>query len=359
VERGASDGRGPAERTDDYLDVETSGADAAATVGGPADPRAGSTDRGRPTLAGAPPPAPLPEDTAEAAATARTAADAAGVVIADLHGTDELDAASALLDVVWGRPDEAGAVLGREALAAIVHAGGQVSGARRGDRLVGVTAAFLGRTDDGRPFLHSHVTGVPATDAGAGVGAALKWYQRAWCLARGLDEVRWTFDPLIRRNVAFNLVRLGAQVGDYLEDAYGPMPDERNAGLPTDRLVARWPLTSPRVGAAASGRSATPDVDALRRSGAEVALDEAAGGHPHLVVTDAPRVLVRVPADIEGVRARDPELALAWVAAVREALGGPLRRGARISGATRDGWVVVTSGDRVTDLREGTEAGRP
>jgi predicted GNAT superfamily acetyltransferase len=294
-------------------------------------------------------------DAADARAAARDVADdaarRAGVEVVDLHGARDLAAASSLFDAVWGRPGTAGAVLGVEALTAIAHAGGQVSVARADGEVVGASAAFVGRADDGTPFLHSHVTGV-LPGAAAGTGAALKWHQRAWCLDRGIDEVRWTFDPLIRRNLAFNLVRLGAQVDGYLEDAYGPMPDERNAGLPTDRLVARWALSSPRVVAAAGGRGASPDVDALRRSGAEVVLEVSPDGSPHLTVTSAPRLLVRVPEDVESLRRTDPELAFAWVAAVREALGQPLQRGARVSGATRDGWIVVTSGDRVTDLRD-------
>jgi predicted GNAT superfamily acetyltransferase len=303
-----------------------------------ADPGAADPDAGGPT------------------AVADAAARRAGVEVVDLHHARDLDAASTLFDAVWGRPGTAGAVLGVEALTAIAHAGGQVSVARLDCEVVGATAAFLGRADDGTPFLHSHVTGVlPA--APAGTGTSLKWHQRAWCLDRGIDEVRWTFDPLIRRNLAFNLVRLGAQVDRYLEDAYGPMPDDRNAGLPTDRLVARWALTSPRVAAAAAGRTASPDVDALRRSGAEVAVDEATDGGPRVSPTGAPRVLVRVPTDVETMRRTDPDLALAWVDAIRETLGAALRRGARVSGATRDGWIVVASGDRVTELRD--QGGRP
>lgn len=300
-----------------------------------------------------PPPA---DDRAveDAVRVAEDAARTADVRIVDLHDTAGFAAASALLDAVWGRPGEAGAVLPPEALAAIAHAGGQVSAAVRGDELVATTAAFLGRSDEGLPFLHSHVTGVVGDVTGRGIGLALKWYQRAWCLRRGIDEVRWTFDPLIRRNVAFNLVRLGAQVDGYLEDAYGRMPDVRNAGLPTDRFVARWPLHSPRVAGAAAGRTASPDVDALRRSGAEVVLDELDDGTPHVTVTDAPRRLVRVPPDIEQLRLTDPDLALAWAVAVRTTVGAAVQAGDRVTGATRDGWLVLAARDRVTEL-----TGRP
>jgi predicted GNAT superfamily acetyltransferase len=292
-------------------------------------------------------------DDEVARAAHRVAADAAraaDIEVRELHDHDALRAASALFDAVWGRPGEAGAVLVPEALAAIAHAGGQVTGAYRDRELVGATAAFLGRDGTGAGFLHSHVTGVLEDAAAGGVGSALKWHQRAWCLARGIGEVRWTFDPLIRRNVAFNLVRLGAQVAGYLEDAYGRMPDARNAGLPSDRLVARWALTSPRVVGAAAGRTASPDVDALQRSGAEVALAELDDGTPHVTFVEAPRRLVRVPTDIERLRVTDPDLALAWAVAVRTALGGPIVAGARVTGATRDGWLVLAVSEGVTEL---------
>lgn len=301
-----------------------------------------------------PAPATPGEDPAVAAAT-RVAADAAehaAVRLVDLHDHAHLVAASALFDAVWGRPGEAGAVLGPEALAAIVHAGGQVTGAWYDDELVGATAAFLGRTDDGTMTLHSHVTGVLDDASSAGVGAALKWHQRAWCLTRGIGEVRWTFDALIRRNVAFNLIRLGAQVVGWLPDAYGRMPDRRNAGLPTDRLVASWRLTSPRVEAAASGRTASPDVDALRHAGAAVALDELPDGTPHVTFVDAPRRLVRVPPDVERLRVTDPDLALTWAVAVRSTLGEAIGGGARVTGATRDGWLVVAEAGGVAELHD-------
>lgn len=292
-----------------------------------------------------------PTDDARAAAVvAVETAGRAEVELTEVHGSAMFGEVSALFDAVWGRPGEAGAVLGPEALTAIAHAGGQVSAAIRDGRLVGATAAFLGRTDEGRTFLHSHVTGVSEAAVASGVGTALKWHQRAWCLARGIDEVRWTFDPLVRRNVVFNLLRLGAQVNGYLEDAYGPMPDRRNAGLPTDRLLAAWLLTSPRVRAAASGRAAAPDVQALLRSGAEVVLDEDGSGAPRVAASPAPRRLVRVPSDIEQLRVEDTDLAAAWSRAHRTTVGGALAAGARVTGATRDGWLVVSQGDRVAEL---------
>ena len=286
----------------------------------------------------------------EALATAEAAATRADIVLTEVHDHLGATAAATLLDEVWSRTT--GNVLSPEALIAIGHAGGQVTLATRDGELVGVTAGLLGRDhDDGHAFVHSHVTGVAAAATGTGVGRALKWHQRRWCLARGITEVRWTYDPLVRRNAVLNLVHLGAQAIRYEQDVYGPMSDARNAGFPTDRLLVSWDLTSPRTRTAASGRSAAPDVDALRRAGAEPLLS-AVDDRPTRHDTDAPRRLVQVPADIESLRREDPDLALAWAAALRSTLGHALGLGLRVSGFSREGWYVLAADRAVDELAQ-------
>jgi predicted GNAT superfamily acetyltransferase len=289
---------------------------------------------------------------ADAQRTAARAAAAAGIGIDEVHDHRLAATASDLLDAVWSR--ETGSVMSPEALIALAHAGGQVTVARSDDGTVlAATAAFLGRdADTGAPFLHSHVTGVLPGQAGRGIGTALKWHQRAWCLARDITEVRWTFDPLVRRNAVLNLVILGAQVARYDRDVYGPMADARNAGLPTDRLVASWVLDAPRVRAAATGRPASPDLDGLRRAGAEPVLSVGPDDAPRHHDVEVARRLVQVPADIESLRTRDRDLAVAWADAIRRALGDPLTAGARVGGLTRDGWYVVTTAGGVAELTD-------
>jgi predicted GNAT superfamily acetyltransferase len=286
----------------------------------------------------------------EATATAHAAAEKASVVLDDIHDHHGADEASQLFDRVWQRAQ--GSVLSQEALIAISHAGGQVTLASREGRVVGATAALLGRDHrSGQRFLHSHVTGVHADEVGTGIGRALKWYQRLWCMERGIDEVRWTFDPLVRRNAVLNLVLLGARATAYELDVYGPMDDQRNAGLPTDRLVASWELSAPRTQAAAKGRAAAPDVDALVRAGAEPLL-VAEDDEPQVRSTSVARRLVQVPADIESIRARDRDLGAAWANAVRATLGAAMREGARVTGITRDGWYVLAPPAGVSELAD-------
>jgi predicted GNAT superfamily acetyltransferase len=288
----------------------------------------------------------------QAAALAAEAAARARVRVVDLHELEDLRAASRLFDHVWGREGSAGAVMAPEALTALAHAGGQVSGAFDGDELVGATAAFVGVFTDGEVRLHSHVTGVVPDATGRGVGRALKLHQRAWCLDRGIRHVRWTFDPLVRRNAAFNLISLGARAISYEHDVYGPMADARNAGLPTDRLVADWDLEGPRVRAAVSGRAAEPDVTAVHRAGAEPVLRAADDGTPVSTPSDAPRRLVQVPPEIESIRLAVPELAVEWAEAIRVHLGGAMAAGFRVTGFSREGWYLLAAGNRTEELAE-------
>ena len=295
--------------------------------------------------------APVDEDVGPAGALAVEAAQSAGVSVRDLHTPAEAAEASALFDRVWGREGEHGAMMPREALLALAGAGAQVTGAFDGG-LVGATVAFVGLSTDGTVHLHSHITGVVPEATGRGVGRALKLHQRAWCLQRGITTVRWTFDPLVRRNAVFNLVGLGAQAVAYEPDRYGTVDDARNVGQPTDRLLAAWDLTGPRVRAALSGRAPEPDVAAVRRSGAEVVVDIDADDAPVVAHSEAPRRLVRVPADIEALRVRDPDLARRWSRVVREHLGGAMDAGMRVTGMTRDGWYLLAAPTGVQELAE-------
>lgn len=164
--------------------------------------------------------------------------------IANLHEIDHFAELSTLLDRVW--TDTRGVMVQTALLRAFEYAGGYVAGAFEGGRLVGGSVGFLAR-DPSKLYLHSHVTAVDPAAQNRGIGTALKTHQREWCLERQIDEVRWTFDPLVRRNAVVNLNKLGATVIAYEEDHYGPMPDDLNAGDPSDRFMASWDLRSERV----------------------------------------------------------------------------------------------------------------
>ncbi|WP_329519117.1 GNAT family N-acetyltransferase [Spirillospora sp. NBC_01491] len=258
--------------------------------------------------------------------------------VRELRELDELEALHRLIGDIW-RPAPGAEPIQVEMLRALAHAGNYVAGAFSGDgRMVGLSVAFL--ADPPGVALHSHITGAVG---GRGVGLALKLHQREWALARGLSRITWTYDPLVRRNAYFNLVKLGARPGEYLPSFYGTIEDSINAGDETDRVLAVWPLPDPRVVAATRGEHVPVPVP----DDAATALGEK-DGWPVRGGTDASTLLVAVPEDIEGLRRSAPEAARAWRTAVRDVLGGLLDDGARVTGFHRRTSYVVERSEGTT-----------
>src|SRR5579884_1060820 len=131
--------------------------------------------------------------------------------------------------------------------------GGQVFGAFDGTRMIGFCVAIPGMKAGGHAYLHSHMLGVLPEYRNSGVGRMLKLEQRRDALARGIELMEWTFDPLEIKNAYFNIERLGAIVRRYVFNQYGATTSPLHGGLPTDRCVAEWWLSSPRVDAILAG----------------------------------------------------------------------------------------------------------
>ncbi|MFD7063508.1 GNAT family N-acetyltransferase [Streptomyces sp. NPDC059906] len=234
--------------------------------------------------------------------------------IRELHTMEDLEAVSLLYADIWGT-EPANTPLSAEIMRALSHAGNYVAGAYEDSQLVGASVAFYG--DPVGTCLHSHITGAAQ---GRGVGLALKLHQRQWALARGLQRITWTYDPLIRRNAYFNLVKLGARPEEYLTSFYGAMDDAINGGDESDRVLAAWNLT------------AQSDPPALELPAGAVHGVRNHEGRPETGTTDAGTVLIDLPDDIEALRRTDPGAARAWRLAVRHTLGGLLADGARVVG---------------------------
>ncbi|MDH2424329.1 GNAT family N-acetyltransferase [Sphaerisporangium sp. TRM90804] len=269
-------------------------------------------------------------DAQEAARQYEAAARRCGVQVRELRELAEFELVFALFDDIW-KAEPGNAPISVELMRAFSHSGNYVTGAFDGTTMVGASVAFL--ADPPGRALHSHVTG---TTVGRGVGFALKLHQRAWALARGLDRVSWTFDPLVRRNAYFNITKLGGRPEAYLPAFYGAMEDLINAGDESDRLLLAWRLGEPHVAAACSGAARPPRVP----PGAVVALaDErdlpVAGG------TRGRVLLVATPHDVEALRRAAPAAAKAWRYAVRDVLGGLIGDGARVTGFTTDGRYIL------------------
>ncbi|MFD9939917.1 GNAT family N-acetyltransferase [Nonomuraea sp. NPDC059023] len=243
--------------------------------------------------------------------------------IRELHDRREFAELHRLFDDIW-QPEPGNPPVTVELMKVFSHTGGYVAGAYRDGELVGGSVGILAAGGT----LHSHVTGALP---GQGIGLPLKRHQRDWALARGITKISWTFDPLVRRNARFNLVKLGARPEEYLEDFYGVMVDAINEGDRSDRLLAVWRLDE----------AAAPYP--IENATAGVAERD---GMPVVGPVEGPVVLVATPRDIETLRRENPEAGKAWRMALREVLGGLMGEGARVVDFTDRGEYVLKLSER-------------
>jgi len=173
------------------------------------------------------------------------------IVVRPLVEIDEMRAAMDLQRRIWGYSESD--IVPDQMFVVARESGGQVLAAFDGDSPIGFALAFAA-FHDGKPYLHSHMVGVLPKFQNRGVGRLLKLAQRDNALARGINLIEWTFDPLQLKNAHFNLSKLGVIVRRYIPNLYGRTSSPLHAGLPTDRLVAEWWLTSPQALNALNGK---------------------------------------------------------------------------------------------------------
>jgi predicted GNAT superfamily acetyltransferase len=262
----------------------------------------------------------------------------AAVVIRPLSSLDDYRECVQLQEETWGHGFSERVPMA--ILKVSQRLGGVVAGAYDWDaRLVGFVFGMTG-WEDGRPVHWSDMLAVRPDMQGSGVGRMLKEHQRQQLTAQGVELMYWTFEPLESRNAHLNLARLGAVVREYARDMYGDTDSPLHQGIGTDRLIARWEMTSDRV----QHRLATggPGVTTLPAA-TERALDVAdpsaeitAPGDPKLNLT-APWVAVSIPDAIQKAKELSQELAASWRYTTRTTLTHYLDRGYEVRELVREG----------------------
>jgi predicted GNAT superfamily acetyltransferase len=158
--------------------------------------------------------------------------------IREIRSIEELHAVEQLQRDVWGVGELE--VLPAIHMIAAREVGAIILGAFDGADLAGFAYGFPGFEGEHR-VIHSDMLAVREVHRDRGLGRALKLAQRDAALARGVDRITWTFDPLQTRNAYLNFVRLGVIADRYLRDFYGTTSSPLH-GLGTDRLWVTWHL---------------------------------------------------------------------------------------------------------------------
>jgi len=229
---------------------------------------------------------------------------------------------SALIAELFDRVWDVKSMVSPEIMTASLHNGGYGSviyiGSGDTRRVVGAAFALVGMALQGcsGPNLHSHATGVLPEFVGMGIGEMIKRHQWHWAKENGFDTITWTFDPLVRRNAHFNLVKLGARVLGYHQNFYGELDDGINAGEQSDRVLVRW----------------------------DVAGVDAPFGNS-FVEPSKTAVVIETPVDIEQLRKTDRVQSDGWRARQRATFESAQLAGLRVVGLSRDFSYVLDETD--------------
>ena len=272
----------------------------------------------------------------------------------------DYEACVALQRQVWGLVDLE--ITPAIQLIATIHAGGLLLVAEEVNaRIVGFAYAFPA-IGEGAAHLHSDMLAVLPEARGRGLGLRLKWAQREEARRRGISLLTWTFDPMQAHNASLNLRHLGAIGIEFRPDFYGTTSSPLHHGLPTDRLLVRWELDSPRVrqrattGPSAEGGASAPRIN-------EVAWCEGGpvSGAPRLDL-DAPELRLDIPADWNALCRVAPKEAAAFQAHVAAAFQAYLARGYVASGfspsTTGPFYLLRREQEGAGTRRRGPKAGR-
>ncbi len=253
--------------------------------------------------------------------------DPDGITFRPLLSLPDYQACVELQRLTWGR--DFSDVVPLSMLKVTQKAGGIAAGAFAADgRLLGFVYGLAGFRE-GRPFHWSHMLAVNPEARDLGLGTRLKLYQRELLLPAGVEEVRWTYDPLEARNANLNFNHLGAGIAEYVEDMYEGEMGELAKGIGTDRFIVSWRIAGERVARAL--------VD--HRRGEADRFREAPVANPAAAEEDlpaTPRVRVEIPENIQAVKVDRPEAALAWRYSTRRAFETYLGRGYEIEVFYRD-----------------------
>jgi predicted GNAT superfamily acetyltransferase len=275
-----------------------------------------------------------------------------GVAIRPLTSLSDLRACVALQNAVWGPAfSEAVSV---SLLKVATQLGGVAIGAFTPDGALAGFVFGLTGLEDGRTVHWSHLLGVLSAARNLGVGRMLKEEQRAELARRGIDEMRWSFDPLVAKNAHLNLNLLGARVVRYAPDMYGTTISALHHGLATDRLVVSCRTTC-------TGGDSGAAVPSLALEAPMLSLEPRAGDR--LVEVNGPMarwIRLEIPSDFHQLVERSPDRAAEWHASAREHFLWSLRRGYTITGFHRDAITsrafYVLTGATTADASRGTIA---
>lgn len=236
------------------------------------------------------------------------------IIFKKLTEKADLEALEALEATVWSPAS----VIPLHMTLTLHKFGGLFLGAYEAEEMIGFLYSFPGYMD-GEASLCSHMLGFLPAYRKRGLGVAMKWLQREEALKLGHNKITWTFDPLETVNGYLNIAKLGGVVRTYLPNCYGELNDDLNRGLPTDRFLVEWFISSERVeGFSANRQRSNPLVDPASVLDVLTGPDNIPYPGDRRLDAIEQQILVPVPSSFQEVKRASMKTAAAWRNVTRE-----------------------------------------
>jgi predicted GNAT superfamily acetyltransferase len=248
--------------------------------------------------------------------------DASGINIREITDLAELRTVEDLQKEIWGCNDRE--ILPRLVLIPLLEIGGVLLGAFAESEMVGFVLGLPG-VKRGRAILHSDMLAVKTEYRSHGLGYRLKLGQREQALAKGIDRITWTFDPLQSRNAHLNFAKLGVKADRYKIDYYGETSSFLHS-TGTDRLWVTWELESERVIERLAGGGNQHELKFPTEIPALVRVGE--DNKPvSIAYSGADQSVIEIPIGIDALVENDPKLAIRWRETTRAAFTSTIDAG--------------------------------
>ncbi len=217
----------------------------------------------------------------------------------------DLEACLALQRATWG--EDFRELVPAAMLQITQKVGGVAAGAFDDtDSLVGFVYGITG-VRDGVLSHWSHMLAVHERWRGQGIGRALKHYQRERVRANGVQQMLWTFDPLVARNAHLNLNRLGAFITEYVRNMYGETSmSKTDSVIGTDRFIVCWDLSEPVSVPPPTVPHAWTEAPIVTLGSVEE-MEATRSSLPTASV-----VRIAIPGDVQSLKRQDPDTAASW-----------------------------------------------
>ena len=244
-----------------------------------------------------------------------------------LEKIEDFRKCEAAQETIWG-----GLSVASEVMLVTHKAGGAVLGAFMKDKLVGFIYALLARRN-GQIIHWSHMMGILPEYRSQGIGLQLKLNHRNFALSQGIRSICWTYDPLQSRNASLNLAKLNARVEEYIVNYYGQFHSIIEQGLPSDRFIVNWHITSRVVERGLAEKRTNLEIPELP------SVNVTSGNRKGFLLNRnidlgrrEPRLLVEIPPDADLMRAEAITLARRWRLQTRDIFLSYFSKGYSVDG---------------------------